>query len=104
MGGRIVDCNTGAVVNRSEPQMTSLSMHTRPFRTAERPLSDGAPMTTMRVADAARAPGRPWSIDDEPMGPGWHDSSRMLRRGLDVIEGAPLHALPAEWRWLAWVQ
>ena len=54
---------------------------------------------------AARTPGagalRPWSIDDEPMGPGWHDSSRMLRTGLQVIEGAPLDALPAEWR-LAW--
>ena len=39
-----------------------------------------------------------WSIDDEPMGCGWHESSWMLRKGLDVIEDVPLQALPPEWR------
>jgi hypothetical protein len=50
------------------------------------------------------APGDPaWSIEQEPMGPGWHDSSRMLRRGLEVIEGAPAEALPPEWPWRWWL-
>lgn len=42
-----------------------------------------------------------WSIDDEAMGPGWHDSSWMLKRGLDVVEDPPPGAIPAEWtlRW-----
>ena len=44
-----------------------------------------------------------WSIDREPMGPGWHDSSWMLRRGLDVIEGLPPEAIPPEWQWRWWV-
>ncbi len=44
-----------------------------------------------------------WSIDREPMGPGWHDSSWMLRRGLDVIEGLPPEAIPPEWEWRWWV-
>ncbi len=39
-----------------------------------------------------------WSIDDEPAGPGWHESSWLLRRGLDVIEGVPPQFWPLEWR------
>jgi len=45
---------------------------------------------------AARAAA--WSIDDEPMGCGWHESSWMLRKGLEVIEDVPLQALPLEWQ------
>ena len=44
-----------------------------------------------------------WSIDEEPMGPGWHDSSWMLKKGLDVIEGLPGGAIPPEWTWRWWV-
>jgi len=44
-----------------------------------------------------------WSIDAEPMGPGWHDSSWMLKKGLDVIEGLPPGATPPEWAWTWWV-
>ena len=42
-----------------------------------------------------------WSIDDEAMGPGWHDSSWMLKKGLDVVEDPPPGAIPPEWtlRW-----
>lgn len=47
--------------------------------------------------------GEEWSIDDEPMGSGWHESSWMLRRGLVVIEGAPPEAMPPEWQWCWWV-
>jgi len=39
-----------------------------------------------------------WSIDQEPMGSSWHDSSWMLRKGLEVIEGVPMEAVPTEWR------
>ena len=42
-----------------------------------------------------------WSIDDEPTDSSWHDSSWTLRKGLQVIEGAPADALPPEWRLLA---
>lgn len=44
-----------------------------------------------------------WSIDEEIMGTGWHDSSWMLKKGLDVIEGVPSSAIPPEWilRWWA---
>lgn len=44
-----------------------------------------------------------WSIDREAMGPGWHDSSWMLRRGLDVTEDLATEAVPLEWRrwWVA---
>ena len=44
-----------------------------------------------------------WSIDREPMGSGWHDSSWMLKKGLDVIEGVPPESIPPEWRWRWWV-
>ncbi|MCO5125728.1 MAG: hypothetical protein M9915_18570 [Rhizobacter sp.] len=44
-----------------------------------------------------------WSIDEEPMGPGWHDSSWMLKKGLDVIEGLPPGAAPPEWAWTWWL-
>ncbi len=43
-----------------------------------------------------------WSIDQEPMGPGWHDSSWMLKKGLDVIEGLPPEGVPPEWQWRWW--
>ncbi|MDH3208792.1 MAG: hypothetical protein OEM00_01425 [Burkholderiaceae bacterium] len=43
--------------------------------------------------------GNGWSIDQEPMmSSGWHDSSWMLRKGLDVIEGVVLEPVPMEWR------
>lgn len=38
-----------------------------------------------------------WSIDEEAIGETWHDSSWMLRRGLDVIEDVVLDPLPKEW-------
>ena len=44
-----------------------------------------------------------WSIDREAMGSGWHDSSWMLRRGLDVTEDLPTDAIPPEWQWRWWV-
>ena len=43
-----------------------------------------------------------WTIDEEPMGPGWHDSSWMLKKGLDVVEGLPPGATPPEWAWTWW--
>ncbi len=51
--------------------------------------------------EAETAPG--WSIDDETMGAGWHDSSWMLKKGLDVIEGLPHGAIPPEWALRWWV-
>jgi hypothetical protein len=36
---------------------------------------------------------RHWSIDDEPIGETWHDSSWMLRKGLDVIEELDLEPM-----------
>lgn len=51
------------------------------------------------VATASRPDGHAgWSIDDEPVDRGWHESSWMLRRGLDVIEGVPPQFWPPEWR------
>ena len=47
--------------------------------------------------------GDAWSIDHEPMGTGRHDSSWMLRKGLDVIEGLPPEAIAPEWQWRWWV-
>jgi hypothetical protein len=44
-----------------------------------------------------------WSIDEEPMGSGWHDSSWMLKKGLDVIEGLPPGAAPPDWAWAWWL-
>lgn len=44
-----------------------------------------------------------WSIDEETMGAGWHDSSWMLKKGLDVIEGLPPGAVPPEWALRWWV-
>jgi hypothetical protein len=38
-----------------------------------------------------------WSIDEEAMGETWHDSSWMLRKGLDVIEGIDLDPPPRAW-------
>jgi hypothetical protein len=50
-------------------------------------------------AAAARAQAAAWSIDDEPMScGGWHESSWMLRKGLEVIEDVPFQSLPLEWR------
>jgi hypothetical protein len=44
-----------------------------------------------------------WSIDEEEaMGDTWHDSSWMLHKGLDVIEGVQPEAVPAEWQWKWW--
>ena len=38
-----------------------------------------------------------WSIDEESMGETWHDSSWMLRKGLDVIENIDLEPPPRAW-------
>ena len=38
-----------------------------------------------------------WSIDDEPIGETWHDSSWMLRKGLDVIEDLDLDTPHRGW-------
>ena len=38
-----------------------------------------------------------WSIDEEPMGESWHDSSWMLRKGLDVIEDVAFDPPPGVW-------
>jgi hypothetical protein len=38
-----------------------------------------------------------WSIDEEAMGETWHDSSWMLRKGLDVIEDIDLDPPPRAW-------
>jgi hypothetical protein len=38
-----------------------------------------------------------WSIDEEPMGETWHDSSWMLRKGLDVIENLDIEPPPRAW-------
>jgi hypothetical protein len=38
-----------------------------------------------------------WSIDKEPMGETWHDSSWMLRKGLDVIEDLDVEPPPRAW-------
>ena len=35
--------------------------------------------------------------DDMACGPGWYESSRDLRCGLDVREGLPIDAAPDEW-------
>ena len=40
-----------------------------------------------------------WSIDQEPMtNSGWHDSSWMLLKGLEVVEDVVLEPVPIEWR------
>jgi hypothetical protein len=44
-----------------------------------------------------------WSIEREPMGSGWHDSSWMLKKGLDVVEGLAPEATPPEWQWRWWI-
>ena len=44
-----------------------------------------------------------WLLGEEPMGPGWHDSSWMLKKGLDVVEGAPNEVIPAEWQCRWWL-
>jgi hypothetical protein len=36
--------------------------------------------------------------NDEPLGAGWYISSWDLLQGCDVIEGAPVDLLPAEWQ------
>ena len=38
-----------------------------------------------------------WSIEEEPMGESWHDSSWMLRKGLDVIENFELDPVHEGW-------
>jgi len=49
-------------------------------------------------------PTAPQSIEQEPLsGPGWHDSSWMLKQGLDVDENPPAEAIPPEWAWRWWL-
>ena len=43
------------------------------------------------------------SIDQEPVGSGWHDSSWALRTGLDVIEDLSFEVLPPEWQMRLWL-
>ena len=49
-----------------------------------------------------------WSIDAESMGETWHDSSWMLRKGLDVIEDIdfepPVGLRPPRWRLAPWLE
>lgn len=52
---------------------------------------------------ATAAGDEAWSIDDETMGPGWHDSSWMLKKGLDVTEDPPPAAIPPEWTLRWWI-
>ena len=47
-----------------------------------------------------RATGDTWSIDAEPIGESWFDSSWILSRGLQVIEGLTLEPM-AQWLLLA---
>lgn len=44
-----------------------------------------------------------WSIDDEAVDSSLHESSRLLRRGLEVDEDPPPEAIPPEWRWRWWL-
>ena len=69
--------------------------------TAQRPHPVAAIIELASLPLAASNQG--WSIDQEPMGPGWHDSSWMLKKGLDVIEGVPPESIPPEWRWRWWI-
>lgn len=86
--------------------MASLSMHhPQASHSPQRPFDILPTAPADRPARCATVPStaRGWSIDDEPMGTGWHDSSWMLRKGLLVVEGAPaLAAMPVEWQ-LAWL-
>ncbi len=70
------------------------------------PLRSMAAVSTVIEMALVPLPGRAddeWSIDQEPMGPGWHDSSSMLRKGLDVIEGLPPEVIAPEWPWRWWL-
>jgi len=49
----------------------------------------------------AQAPG--WSIDDEAVDESLHESSWLLRRGLQVDENPPPEAIPPEWQWRWWI-
>jgi len=58
------------------------------------PLARSSPSGEVAIAESAlealQCEADPqWSIDREPMGPGWRDSSWMLRKVLDAIEGVP---------------
>lgn len=50
--------------------------------------------------DAQELPEAAEGSRDEPHGPGWHESSWELRRGLEVREGMPADLSLAEWRCL----
>ncbi len=58
-------------------------------------------LAPLAAADKAAKDG--WSIEREPMGTGWHDSSWMLRKGLDVSECVEPEAIPPEWQWRWWL-
>ena len=67
--------------------------------TASRPSARAGAGIAPAVAAARRADGDTgWSIDDEQLDRGWHESSWLLRRGLDVIEGVAPQFWPLEWR------
>ncbi len=52
------------------------------------PPSADEPPPDWQLLPPSEAPAEP-DIDWEPMGPSWHDSSWMLRKGLDVLEWQP---------------
>jgi hypothetical protein len=65
--------------------------------------AQAVPVGEMALLPLATDADEEWSIDREPMGSGWHDSSWMLKKGLDVVELVSPEALPPEWRWRWWL-
>ena len=53
------------------------------------------------IPSGAQASG--WSIDDETVDASWYESSRLLQRGLQVVEDPPPEAIPPEWQWRWWL-
>ena len=70
---------------------------------AARATPDAVVALALAPVDSASRSDAAWTIDQEAMGAGWHDSSWMLRRGLDVTEGVPADAIPPEWQWRWWL-
>ena len=59
------------------------------------------PLAILALVPQEDEPDTAWSIDQEFMGSSRHDSSWLLAKGLDVIEGVALDFIPPEWqrRW-----
>lgn len=72
-------------------------------------VTTSVPSTWLQAALAtAAAPedgqgGEGWSIDRESADASWYESSRLLRRGLQVDEDPPREAIPTEWQWRWWL-